>query len=119
MKAIFIDKDGTLIKDVPFNVDTLLISFEKNVIEGLKVFDRYGYKKIIISNQPGVAMGYYRENELEKVNAKIEALLAEYNIYLDAFYYCPHDPHGRIKEYAIACDCRKPLPGLLKKAALD
>lgn len=119
MKAIFIDKDGTLIKNIPFNVNPSLITINNNVIEGLKLFDKHGYRKIIISNQAGVALGYYSENELEKVNAKITELLAEHATNIDAFYYCPHDANGKIESYAINCDCRKPLPGLIMKAAQD
>jgi D-glycero-D-manno-heptose 1,7-bisphosphate phosphatase len=119
LKAVFIDKDGTLVKNVPFNVDPLLVSFEKNVIEGLKLFDKHGYKKIIVSNQPGVALGYYSQHELDNVNATINRLLANYKLNIDAFYYCLHDPNGSVKQYSIKCNCRKPLPGLLQKAAKE
>jgi len=119
MRAVFIDKDGTLIKNIPYNADPLLISFEKNVIEGLQLLDKHNFKKIIISNQPGVAYGYYKEEALEDVNMQIQKMLAAYNISIDAFYYCPHHPEGKVEAYAITCNCRKPLPGLIYKAAQD
>jgi D,D-heptose 1,7-bisphosphate phosphatase len=119
MKAVFIDKDGTLIKNIPYNIEPLLISFEKNVINGLKFLHKYRFKKIIISNQPGVAYGYYKEDELEKVEMQIQKMLDAYKIEIDAFYYCPHHPEGRINKYAVECSCRKPLPGLINKAAKD
>lgn len=117
MKAVFIDKDGTLLTNVPFNVDPLLVSFEKYVIDGLKMLDRHGYKKIIISNQPGIALGYFDEPALDTLNSKINLLLAEQNTNIDSFYYCPHSPAGQIPQYAMECKCRKPLPGLIQQAA--
>jgi D-glycero-D-manno-heptose 1,7-bisphosphate phosphatase len=108
-KAIFIDKDGTLIPDIPYNVDPDKITLENNLVEGLIKLKEEGYLLIIISNQSGVERGYFKEEALVDVKAKIQTLLAMHNLQLDSFYYCPH--------YAVQCDCRKPLPGLILKAA--
>jgi D,D-heptose 1,7-bisphosphate phosphatase len=116
-KAIFIDKDGTLIPDIPYNVNVDLISIEPETIEGLQIMKALGFMLFIVSNQSGVARGYFNEADLEKVADKIESLLKPHQIYLDGFYYCPHYPNAVIKEYAISCNCRKPLPGLILKAA--
>jgi D-glycero-D-manno-heptose 1,7-bisphosphate phosphatase len=116
-KAIFIDKDGTLIEDVPYNVDPNKIKLSTNCLTGLRNLKEKGYLLVIISNQSGVARGYFKEKELPAVEQKINILLAEMQITLDGFYYCPHHPEGNIDEYAIECDCRKPMPGLLLKAA--
>lgn len=118
-KAIFIDKDGTLIKDIPFNVDPELINLENNSIKGLKRLQEDGFKLIIISNQAGVAHGYFAEESLLGVHRKIEALLAAADVRLDGFYYCPNHPEGRVEQYRIDCNMRKPAPGMLLKAAAD
>ena len=111
-KAIFIDKDGTLIQDVPFNVDPDLIELEEYALESLYKLQQQGYDLVIVSNQPGVARGYFKEEDLEKVEKKIKNILSEKNISLTGFYYCPHSEEQ-------GCECRKPKPGLLLKAAKD
>lgn len=118
-KAIFIDKDGTLVPDIPYNVDPDLIQLQEGAVEGLKLLQQEGYLLIIISNQSGVGRGYFKEEALKSVRQKIETLLKEQNIYLDGFYYCPHYPQSSIEQYAMLCDCRKPEPGMLLKAAKD
>ena len=110
-RAVFLDKDGTLIEDVPYNVDVALITLMPHAVEALKMLQEEGYLLIVISNQPGVALGYFREKELETVSAYLDRLLGAYGIRLHAFYYCPH-MQG-------TCSCRKPLPGLLLHAAKD
>ena len=82
-------------------------------------FKRKNFLLIVISNQSGVARGFYSEADVDKMHEAIQQNLAEYNVQLDAFYYCPHLIEGTIKEYAIDCDCRKPKPGLIYKAAKD
>lgn len=118
-KAIFIDKDGTLINDVPYNVNPVLISISKYVTDGLKLLQQHQFLFIIISNQPGVALGHFKEKDLEAVNKKINELLAEENIFIDAYYYCPHHPGGIEAGYSFHCNCRKPAPGMLLQAAFD
>jgi D,D-heptose 1,7-bisphosphate phosphatase len=118
-KAIFIDKDGTLIPDIPYNVNPEQVTLQEGALEGLVQLQKAGYLLIIISNQSGVARGYFKEEALELVKHKIESLLAEKGVVLNGFYYCPHYPNAAIKEYAVECDCRKPQPGMLLKAARD
>ncbi|MGN6401211.1 MAG: D-glycero-alpha-D-manno-heptose-1,7-bisphosphate 7-phosphatase [Flavisolibacter sp.] len=118
-KAIFIDKDGTLIPDIPYNVNVDLISIEPETIEGLQTMKAQGFLLVVVSNQSGVALGYFNENDLKNVTDKIKSLLKPYQIYLDGFYYCPHYPDAVVKEYAIDCYCRKPMPGLILRAARD
>lgn len=118
-KAVFMDKDGTLIVDVPFNVNPDLIRLQDHAIEGLKRMKQLGYELILISNQSGVARGYFEESALRQVEQKIRELLAEHDITLDAFYYCPHHPQGSVERYAIDCPSRKPQPGMILKAAQD
>lgn len=116
-KAIFIDKDGTLIKDVPYNVNPALIKLENDVGPALKVLQQEGFKLFIISNQSGVARGYFKEDDLNAVSEKINEILSSYHVDIAGFYYCPHHPEGVIEKYAIECDCRKPKAGLIIKAS--
>lgn len=118
-KAIFIDKDGTLVRDIPYNVDPEKITFLPHVGEGLRLLHKAGYKIIVVSNQSGVARGLFREAALAIVEKRLQTLFNEYEIPLDGFYYCPHLPEGVVKKYATTCTCRKPNPGLLMKAAKD
>jgi D-glycero-D-manno-heptose 1,7-bisphosphate phosphatase len=118
-KAIFIDKDGTLIKNVPYNVDPELVQLELSVGKALQLLKENGYLLIVISNQDGIAKGFFTWNDLKKVNEAIQRLLAPFNISIDAFYYCPHFKEGAIDIYAFDCDCRKPRPGLLLNAAKE
>jgi D,D-heptose 1,7-bisphosphate phosphatase len=118
-KAIFLDKDGTLIPDIPYNVDPSLITLAEGVPEGLQLLQKAGYIFIVISNQAGVARGHFQFKQLEKVSTKITELLKASNIKIEAFYYCPHLQSGSVEEYSIDCDCRKPKPGMLLTAAND
>jgi len=111
-KAIFIDKDGTLVENVPFNVDPSLIRISKNTLGGLRLLQEKGYKIIVVSNQPGIAKGYFNEEDLEKAIEKIVEILGSKGVAIDGFYYCPHDAGD-------GCDCRKPKAGLISGAAND
>ena len=117
-RAVFLDKDGTLVEDVPYNVDPEQIRLTVGVVD-LQQLHHCGYLLIVISNQSGVARGYFPEAALVAVEQRSRQLLAQLNIPLTDFYYCPHHPDGTVTNYAIACDCRKPAPGLLLQAAQD
>jgi D-glycero-D-manno-heptose 1,7-bisphosphate phosphatase len=118
-KAVFLDKDGTLIPDIPYNVDPSLITLQPDSIEGLKRLQEQGYLLIIITNQAGVARGYFTEDKLPAVEQRMAELLAANNLKLSGFFYCPHYPDGSVEGYNINCDCRKPFPGMLLKAAKE
>ena len=118
-KAIFLDKDGTLIPDVPYNVNPDLITLKDGVIEGLKLLKAKGYIFVVISNQAGIARGYFKPADLEGVQKKLDFLLNKENVEIEGYYFCPHHPHGKVAEYAISCDCRKPEPGMILKASQD
>jgi D,D-heptose 1,7-bisphosphate phosphatase len=118
-KAVFIDKDGTLIPDVPYNVDPSLITLNEGVLEGLQMLSKEGYLLIMISNQAGVAHGYFKEDALDGVKEKISLLLAPINLNFDGYYFCPHHLNGSVERYSIDCSCRKPKPGMILQAAKD
>lgn len=115
--AIFIDKDGTLIYDIPYNVDPDLVVIRDNSIEGLRMLCERGFKLIVVTNQCGVACGYFGEEDLYIVEEKLRSLLEPFSITLSGFYFCPHYANGIIHEYAVDCFCRKPMPGMLLHAA--
>jgi D-glycero-D-manno-heptose 1,7-bisphosphate phosphatase len=118
-KAVFIDKDGTLIPDIPYNVNPDRITIDVETIEGLRLLKEEGFLLIVISNQSGIAKGYFEEKDLEPVWNRIAGILHMHNLSIDAIYYCPHETNGQVKQYAIKCDCQKPLPGMILKAASE
>lgn len=110
--AIFLDKDGTLIDDVPYNVDPARITLAPGAVAGLRRLSRLGYRLLVVSNQPGVAQGRFDVGALEPVRLRLARLLSEQGVHLEGFYYCPHGPDE-------GCACRKPLPGMLLRAAAE
>jgi len=116
-RAVFLDKDGTLIEDVPYNADPVKIRLAPGAGEALRRLEQEGYLLIMISNQSGVALGYFPENALQDVRWQIESLLREQHVRIHDFYYCPHLPDGTIAAYRRVCTCRKPAPGMLLQAA--
>lgn len=109
--AAFLDRDGTLIADVPYLKDTANVMIPTEVMEGLQLLREAGFLLIMISNQSGIARGYLSEDDLASVHVRMEELLLEGDIELDGYYYCPHAPDS--------CLCRKPETGMLKQACLD
>ena len=118
-RAVFLDKDGTLVQDVPYNVDPARIELALGVPEGLRRLHAAGYRLLVISNQSGVARGYFPEEALGAVVERMRDLFTEAGVPLDGFYYCPHHPGGSVAAYAVACSCRKPEPGLIFRAASE
>jgi len=116
-KAIFIDKDGTLISDIPYNVNPELITLQEGVVEGLKLLKAQGYVFIMVSNQSGVAHGYFKEEALLNVKGKIQALLEPDKIRFDGFYWSFNHPQGTVEKYTVECNFRKPKPGMILQAA--
>lgn len=115
--VVFVDKDGTLVRDVPYNVDPAKIRLAAGAAEGLSLLHDAGFRVAVVSNQSGVAHGYFAEDDLRIVETRLRQMLQEIDVSLAGFFYCPHHPKGKIVKYAIACDCRKPAPGLILAAA--
>lgn len=112
MNAVFVDKDGTLVVDVPYNADPNRVRLTENATQGLKRLRAAGFGVFVVSNQPGVGLGYFGGDALQAMYRHIRRLLREGGTDLDGFYYCPHREQD-------ACGCRKPQPGLLQAAAAD
>lgn len=107
-KAVFVDKDGTLLHDVPYNVDPRRIALSDSAALLVERVAARGYRVIVVSNQPGAALGLFAESALQAVEQRLRELLPA----LDGFYYCPHAPGA-------GCECRKPAPGMLERAARE
>jgi len=122
-KAVFLDRDGTINKYIGFlrNIDDFELI--DGVAEAIRKINESGYLAIVVTNQPVIARGEVSFDDLEEMHNKMETLLGKEGAYLDAIYYCPHHPHkgyeGERPELKIDCDCRKPKPGMLLKAATD
>jgi histidinol-phosphate phosphatase family protein len=114
--AVFLDKDGTLIHDVPYNVDPDRITLLPGVGESLRRLQDAGFLLFVVSNQPGVALGRFAASALRGVEARIDELLAEFGVVIGAYAWCPHPPAGT-RGTSIACTCRKPRPGLILDTA--
>ena len=122
-KAIFLDRDGTINKYVGFLRKEEEFELIPGVVEAIRKINERGYLAIVVTNQPVIARGEVTYSELEIIHNKMETLLGKGGAYLDGIYFCPHHPHsgykGEVKELKIDCDCRKPNPGMLIKAAQD
>lgn len=118
-RAVFLDKDGTLVEDVPYNVDPEQIRLAAGALEAVRSLHHADYQLFIITNQSGIARGYFPESALTAVEQHLCELFQSVGVPLAGFYYCPHHPDGRITHYATRCNCRKPQPGLLHRAASE
>lgn len=122
-KAIFLDRDGTINKYVGFLRDIDEFELLLDVVDAIKKINASGYLAIVVTNQPVIARGEVTYDELQQIHNKMETLLGAEGAYVDAIYYCPHHPHkgyeGEIPELKFDCDCRKPKPGMIFKAAAD
>lgn len=112
--AVFLDRDGVLTVEESYVCSADQLKIFPYAGECIEEIHRKGYYAIVITNQSGIARGLFSEEELQKMN---QMLIRETGV--DAVYYCPHHPEGIVKKYAVACSCRKPQTGLLKKACLD
>lgn len=117
--AIFLDKDGTLLEDEPYNVEPARMRLMRGAACGLRRMSALGFRLIVITNQPGVALGRFREDALTAVEHKLADLFAASGAVLSGFYYCPHHPRASVPGYRFTCVCRKPRPGLLELAAVE
>jgi len=111
-KAVFLDRDNTIAKDVPYCSRPEDFELLPGVSEAISTLNKYGYKVVIITNQSGIARGYFTEETLELIHRKMIDELNKQGARIDRIYYCPHHPDEN-------CDCRKPKPKLIQVAAED
>lgn len=108
-RAVFLDKDGTLVIDVPYNVDPEQIILAPRAFDGCAALHRAGYLLVVVTNQSGIAKGLFKAQALIAVEARLRRLVG---VPIAGFYYCPHDD-------ADQCGCRKPRPGMIVQAARE
>lgn len=118
-KAVFLDRDGTINVDKDFLYKIDNFKYLPGVVEGLRLFQELGYLLIVVTNQSGIARGFYTEKDYHNIESWMEDDLKEKGISITASYYCPHLPGAVVKEYDVLCDCRKPKLGLYRRAIED
>lgn len=119
MRAAFLDRDGTINREVDNLRDVRQLRLLPGAAEAVKKLNREGFLVIVVTNQPVIARGWLTEQELERIHDVLLARLAKRGARIDAIYYCPHHPEANLQRYRVRCRCRKPNIGLFKKASRD
>jgi D-glycero-D-manno-heptose 1,7-bisphosphate phosphatase len=117
--AAFLDRDGVLNVDHGYVYLPERLEWIAGAPEAVRLLNDAGYIVIVVTNQSGVARGYFDEAAVHRFNAHLQDGLANHGAHVDAFYYCPHHPQGTVKDFAIDCPCRKPGTGMLEQAAAE
>lgn len=117
--GVFLDRDDTIIKDQVYLSEPDRIEILPGVAQAIALLNAQEIPVIVITNQSGIARGVFNEATLEKIHRRMLAMFNEKGAAIDGIYYCPHHPEGSIKEFARQCECRKPQPGMLLRAARD
>jgi histidinol-phosphate phosphatase family protein len=114
-RAVFVDKDGTLVEDLPYNVDPADLRFTPHAMDGLRLLADQGWRIVVVTNQPGIAYGMFTRAALTRLELALAETMQREGVHLTGFYACPHapGPAGPVP----GCLCRKPAPGLLRQAA--
>ena len=119
-KAVFLDRDGTLIEDPGYLHSTEQVRWLPDVGRALQAFRDAGYAIVVLTNQSGVARGYFSEDAVRTVNRYVQQQGSDaWGVDIARFYYCPHLPDGSVDRYAIECSCRKPGAGMFEDAISD
>lgn len=118
-RAVFLDRDGTIIQNRHYGWDPAKIQLLDGVVPGLKLLQESGYSLIVVTNQSGIARGHFTERDLWRMHFRLSEILAEQGVAVTAYYYCPHHPDGIVPEYKMVCNCRKPKPGMVLRARDD
>lgn len=118
-RAVFLDRDGTLIEEVGYldRLDRLKLFPE--TVDALRALQRAGFQLIIATNQSGIAQGLFTETFVQELHGHLTDLLARGGVRLDGIYMCPHHPEAKLDAYRARCECRKPSPGLVRQASRE
>lgn len=117
--AVFLDRDGTLIEEVGYLDRADRVALYPYAVDAIRALNRAGIPIVMVTNQSGVARGFFSEAVVEEVHRHIADVLACGGARIDAYYYCPHHPDGRVAEYAVHCECRKPGRALVDRAVRE
>ena len=117
--AVFLDRDGTLVEEAGYLDRLERLVFFPYSVDAVRLLNRAGFAVVIVTNQAGIARGIFKESFVAEAHQHISDRLAAGGARVDAFYYCPHHPEAVIDAFRKDCDCRKPQPGMLTRAAND
>ena len=117
--AVFLDRDGTINEEVGYLSRIEQLKLFPATFEAIRMINESGMKAVVITNQSGVARGFFNEDFIDTAHNLINEMLREKGAFIDRFYYCPHHPTEGYGAYKTDCDCRKPEPGMLLRAAKD
>ena len=118
-KAVFLDRDGTVTEEVGYLADLAMLRLIPGAGPAIRKLNQAGFKVVLVTNQSGVARGYFPESLVHEAHDRLTGMLKQEGAALDGIYYCPHHPTAGNSEYTMMCDCRKPGTGLLDQAAKD
>jgi D-glycero-D-manno-heptose 1,7-bisphosphate phosphatase len=118
-KAVFLDRDGTINKDVGYPASFSAIEIYSYSFDAVRKLNEAGFLTVIVTNQSGIGRGLILEKNLQKIHEKMRALFAQHNAFFDGIYYCPHYLFSANPKYKDDCQCRKPNPGMAHQAAAD
>jgi len=118
-RAVFVDRDGTLIEEVGYLDRVDRVAFFPWTIAAVRALNRAGLAVVMVSNQSGLARGFFSESVVDDVHRRIAEMLDAGAAHIDAYYYCPHHPDGKVPGLGIVCECRKPARGLVDRAVRE
>lgn len=118
-RALFIDRDGTLTYPFHYPSRPEQLHLYEDIGPGLRALQNMGFRMVVITNQAGIARGYFTHADLMALHQHLTQELAKQDIHIDAIYHCPHHPEGQVPQFSMPCGCRKPQPGMLLQAASD
>ena len=118
-RAVFLDRDGTICEEVGYLDSVERMHLIAGAAGAIKLLNERGLKAVVVTNQSGVARGFFSESRLRELHGELEKQLEREGAHLDGIYYCPHHPSEGSGPYLRACECRKPASGLLLQAAAD
>jgi len=118
-RAVFLDRDGTIIEEVGYLDRPERVEFFPWTIDAIRVLNRADLGVVLVSNQSGIARGFFTDAVVDTVHQRMDDMLSAGGARIDAYYYCPHHPDGSVAELAKVCDCRKPARGLVDRAVAE
>ncbi len=117
--AIFLDRDGTLVYSSHYPSRPECLRLYEGICPKLQTLQQAGFKLIVVTNQAGIARGYFTESDLSRMHDYLTQELSRGGVSVDGIYYCPHHPDGIVPELRLRCSCRKPQPGMVLQAARE
>jgi D-glycero-D-manno-heptose 1,7-bisphosphate phosphatase len=118
-RAVFLDRDGTINVELEFLYRPEDFQFIPGAPQAIRLLNEAGFRVIVVTNQSGIARGFYDEAAVSRLHRYMDAQLARFGARVDAYYFCPHHPEHGTGDYRKACACRKPMDGMLRLGAAE